>query len=180
MRNLILIVATAFSSFSVANEYQSANPYLEVEAAIENYANSVQVQNLIEYTINNLNPTARNKCIIYVNNALLATKFISTSLRGNAINALPLLPRRGFKNLLDIPGYKDLYCNSPDQAPKGAVFVYNYVMSGVNYGHIEIKIGAKGKGGYASYRFSPKAFYGTPLRGPKCPLVGVFIKPSTN
>ena len=62
--------------------------------------------------------------------------------------------RQLFVNLLKLPHWAPLLRNRPKLAPKGAILVYEKYgcYSGGPAGHIEIKLGESGVGGYISFK----------------------------
>ncbi|MCB9026880.1 MAG: hypothetical protein H6625_11215 [Bdellovibrionaceae bacterium] len=149
---------------------------LSLEAAIKSYSSSDQVKNMIHYAMRKKKRASAGVCYMFVKNALLASGLTAKrSGERRAKNAGSSLKAEAYINLMDEPDWKNRI-KSPYDAPKGAILVYN----GGPSGHIEIKTGDIGEGGFVSDYYSPNARTGISKnknvgRGRR--LIGVYIKP---
>lgn len=133
------------------------------------------IDKMIAYAQKKKSSRSTGACFRYVKNALLAGGLVNKYLSEiSAKKAGNELKSEGFVNLLEDPQLKQKI-KSPYDAPRGAVLVY----SGGPHGHIEIKTGPVGEGGFISDYFSESARTGEPenqLSGRGRTLIGVYIK----
>ncbi|MCB0349453.1 MAG: hypothetical protein KDD37_11505, partial [Bdellovibrionales bacterium] len=145
------------------------------EKMVKDYSESPEVEALISCAERNVRPGPTGYCYRYVKNALLGGNLSSTYLNGvPAKKAGAELRREGYTNLLQLDGW-DKKILSPYDAPKGAILVYD----GGQYGHIEIKSGDVGEGGFISDYYSESSRVGqvsNGLSGRGRTLIGVYVK----
>ncbi len=115
-------------------------------------------------------PGSLDLCYRYVKTALLKAGIASHYLSGvSAKNAGPSLKHLGYVNTLK----KSKKPIDPRSAPRGAILVY----SGGQHGHIEIKTGKKGAGGFVSDYSSDVPITEIPeLGGPQKNLIGIYVR----
>ncbi|QDK47524.1 hypothetical protein DOM22_15040 [Bdellovibrio sp. ZAP7] len=151
------------------------------------YSESAKAAAAIKSGIRNREPGSTGRCYAYVKDALLASGLVkSRPPGGHAKNGVKDLKAQGFINLMDEP-YKGII-KSPDDAPKGAVIIYETSDKGQS-GDIQIKTDWSTDGSYVSdflgrrtdrsdgsFLSSPKA---KDFKRRKKPykIVGVMIKP---
>ncbi|MCK5884299.1 MAG: hypothetical protein KAG61_11465 [Bacteriovoracaceae bacterium] len=151
---------------------------------VMNYSLSPQVDKMLSYALNRKKaPGAQlGDCYRYVKLALLnanlvpfyldgGSAYMATDILTNVEKRLTELKKRGevkksaeVKNYVNLIGddspYKDLIKN-PYDAPRGSILIYE----GGLHGHIEIKVGNTGEGGFISDYFSDSARTGDPDNG---------------
>ncbi len=145
------------------------------EKMVKDYSESPEVNAMIQCAKRNVRPRSTGYCYRYVKNALLGGNLSSSYLNGvPAKGAGPALKREGYTNLLNKPEWGKMIRN-PYDAPKGAILVYD----GGKYGHIEIKSGDVGEGGFISDYYTESSRTGrisNGLSGRGRTLIGVYVK----
>lgn len=145
------------------------------DEAIAKYSASQEVENTIAYAKEYVLGRSSDQCYRFVKFALVHGDLVNKYLIGKfARDAGPALKDQGFVNLMETKPWKDKI-KSPYDAPKGAVLVYKGGM-----GHIEIKTGDVGEGGFISDYYKDEPRTGTVrngLNGDGRTLIGVYVKP---
>lgn len=119
------------------------------------YSEAGKVALLIEKAKRFAEAKSKRLCLTYVKLSLAASNLVHRYLdQTSAKDAGKELEKEGFVNLMRDP-YLKRFFKSPYDAPKGAIIVYNGYQQRhrrvrVMHGHIEIKIGDVGEGGFVS------------------------------
>ncbi|MEK2687936.1 hypothetical protein [Bdellovibrio sp. GT3] len=148
---------------------------------VTNYSNSSKVAKTIKAGVRNKEPHSTGWCYSYVKTALQSGGLVKSRPPGGfAKNAVRDLKAQGFVNLMDEP-YKGII-KSPDDAPKGAVLVYE-TSDKRQAGDVQIKTEWGTNGGYVSDFLSDNSFLSSPkarrfkANGKPYRIIGVMIKP---
>lgn len=162
-------------------EGKTAQEAWELDPVISKYQNSAKTQKMINFAYRNRLSTSNGRCYRYVKRALVANDFVDKYPSGtHAKQAVQDLKKAGMMNLLDNPNYKKLI-KSADDAPKGAIIVYENDSSAS--GDVQIKTDIGSKGGYVSDFYSKNSYLESPKarmanrKGKPYKIVGVFINP---
>lgn len=131
-------------------------------------------------------------CYRYVKDAMVRAKVVSKRLEGVSPKFAGVqLEKEGFVNIMNDKEFAGKITD-PNQAPKGAILVYEpvardrwikmwsekqkkYVL-GPDHGHIEIKTEESGKGGFVSDYESVNARTGRSLQTADRKLIGIYVK----
>lgn len=150
---------------------------------ISQYSLSQEVQKMLRSARSNALPASSKYCYRYVKRALYKSGLVSSSEPLSELaakNAGKDLEKNGFSNLLlDADLAQDL--RDPRNAPPGAILVYEggtrMKKCGGACGHVEIKVGAKGKGGFVSDYYSERPVTESSTeRSNDRRLIGVYVK----
>lgn len=168
-------IRTVFRDFIdfIRTSYNAQNP--AKPTMVESYSRSEQVDQLIQCAQKNVKPQPTGYCYRYVKNALLGGNLSDEYLNGiSAATSGPALKSEGYVNLLADSEWREKI-KSPYDAPRGSILVFD----GGPYGHIEIKMGDIGEGGFISDYYSESARTGRAshgLSGRGRTLIGVYVK----
>ncbi|WP_413584940.1 hypothetical protein [Bdellovibrio sp. HCB274] len=148
---------------------------------VTKYSNSDKVARSIKAGIRNKEPGSTGWCYSYVKTALQGGGLVKSRPPGGmAKHAVKDLKAQGFINLMEAP-YKGII-KSPDDAPKGAVIVYE-TSDRRQAGDVQIKTDWGTSGGYVSDFLSDNSFLSSPKArrfksiGKPYKIIGVMIKP---
>jgi hypothetical protein len=172
---------TCHASTNLRSQAQSLSDDLTIvtQERINAYSESQYVKDLISAAMSRKYSASEKICYKRVKEALISSRLIDEyHNEKSAFNAGKHLIRDGFVNLMDPAnktGDKVKPITNAYDAPKGSILVYD----GGDDGHIEIKVGDAGQGGFVSDYYSevPRTLSVDTLIGAERVLIGVYIKP---